>query len=103
MGWGETIWPYVPLVGEALAPMAEAELMITIGMDLHDYDFVQAARMKALGTAFKTADKAFRKNTLLPLLTGPAEAALSAFKLAKVADYILKKGFEHVVEKILGV
>ena len=103
VGFAETIWPFIPLIGGALEPMAEAELMITIGMDMHDPEFVQAARMKALGTAFATADKAFRKNTLLPLLTGPAEAALGAFKLATIANYILKKGFETVVERLLGV
>lgn len=103
VGFGETIWPYVPLVGEALAPMAEAELMITVGMDLKDGDFVQKARMRALGTAFKTADKAFRKNTLLPLLTGPAEQALRAFKLDSIAEYIINKAYEAVVEKALGI
>ncbi len=97
--WAESLNPF----GGALAPMNEAELMIHIGMDLKDGDFVQLGRMKALNTAFRLADQAFRKTYLLPRLTGPAETALKAFKLDVVTDYIIKQTIEKAVEKLLGI
>lgn len=101
--WGEAALVNAPIVGGAFTPMGEAELMCLMGVTLKDGDFYQAGQMKALATAFKTADQAFRKNSLLPLLTGPAEAALAAYKVSTISAYIINKAWESTMEKLLGI
>ena len=103
VGWGETLLPWVPFVGGAITPMQEAELMIRIGMDLHDPGLVQKAQLKALSTAFKTADKAFRKNTLAALVKLPLKEALAACPLDTIASYLVKKASADVVNRLLGI
>ena len=100
---GETLLPWVPFVGGAVTPMQEAELMMQIGVDLHDPGLVQKARMRALGTAFEAADKAFRKHTLAGMVNLPIKQALAAFPLDKISSYVIKKGSSALVKKLLGV
>lgn len=103
VSWGETILPWVPFVGGAVGPMQEAELMIRIGFDLHDPGLVQKAQLKALGTAFQTADKAFRKSTLKSMVSLPIQQALAAFPLDAISSYVLKKASAQIVQRLLGV
>jgi hypothetical protein len=103
VSWGETLLPWVPFVGGAVTPMQEAELMIRIGMDLKDADLVRQAQLKALGTAFKTADKAFRKQTLAGLVKLPLKQALAAFPLDTIANYVVKKASSEIVNRLLGI
>ena len=103
VGWGETAWPWVPFVGGAVTVMQEVELMMAIAMELKDGDLYLTAQRRALDTAFKTADKAFRKNSLATLVTMPVARALELFPLDTISSYIVNKAWEHAVEKLLGV
>lgn len=103
VGWGEALLPWVPYVGGAVSLMQEAELMMAIGVDCHDADLVRLGQMKALATAFATADKAFRKASLMPLLSMPVSRALSVFPLDTITSYVIKKASKSAIESLLGL